>query len=560
MGGGFKLLTLKSSLEHDISNFIDECRATFDEDFIVSEEKKVQELAQDPAVGSKKPQAFLYPSNSKEVKKLLELANKYKAPLWIYSTGKNWGYLNTTNNEDSVVVILSRMNRIIKVDDELAYAEIEPGVTYQQLNKYLKDNNYNLWTDSPGGPPTGSVIGNALDRGVGVTEYADHYAHLCGLEVMLPDGNTIHTGALSPTQHGASHFYKWGVGPIWEGMFSQSNYGVVIKAGIWLMRKPKDYALLSVGIESDKKLTHAIDQVRELMLSGILPEVGRFSNDLAMLTLVTQAISENLDGKRSLSKSDLDSLKEKYRVPSWQASFALYGETDVVNLNAKKALGILKKSGKAKIFTKSKAARIRNCVNFINASSLKWLPSFADKCCQVLFNSSLAIVKLLPSLIELHEGNPIENVVRRGYFRAKTPRPDKNINVAKDGVGLLWFVPVLPFKGQEIENYLNICREDFEAADIDFYVTIMIFNARTACPLMAILYDPKDSEDSSRAQKLYLKLLEKSQELGYQQFRAGVNAWPHLFKRQPNLRELNNKLKALLDPNKILAPGRYGIE
>ena len=106
------------------------------------------------------------------------------------------------------------MDKIIHVDEELAYAIIEPGVTYEALNRFLADNSYSLWTDSPGGPPTGSVIGNALDRGVGVTKYSDHFAHLCGYEVVLADGSIIHTGAADKEgKKGAAHLYKWGVGP-----------------------------------------------------------------------------------------------------------------------------------------------------------------------------------------------------------------------------------------------------------------------------------------------------------------------------------------------------------
>src|SRR5690606_4508860 len=98
------------------------------------------------------------------------------------------------------------MNKILHVDQELAYAIIEPGVTYEALNRFLEENNYALWTDSPGGPPTGSVIGNALDRGVGVTKYGDHFAHLCGYEVVLADGSMIHTGvANKEAGKGAAH-------------------------------------------------------------------------------------------------------------------------------------------------------------------------------------------------------------------------------------------------------------------------------------------------------------------------------------------------------------------
>jgi 4-cresol dehydrogenase (hydroxylating) len=106
------------------------------------------------------------------------------------------------------------MNRILEVNEKLAYAVIEPGVTYEQLNFYLKQQGYRLWIDCTDGPPLGSVVGNALDRGIGETPYGDHFGNLCGMEVVLPNGEVIHTGGSSPHHPVKTwHTHKWGLGP-----------------------------------------------------------------------------------------------------------------------------------------------------------------------------------------------------------------------------------------------------------------------------------------------------------------------------------------------------------
>lgn len=71
-------------------------------------------------------------------------------------------------------MVLERMNRIHEVDEALGYAVIEPGVTYKQLNEFLKANYPDLWSDSAGTTQFASVLGNALDKGRGLTPYADH--------------------------------------------------------------------------------------------------------------------------------------------------------------------------------------------------------------------------------------------------------------------------------------------------------------------------------------------------------------------------------------------------
>jgi hypothetical protein len=88
----------------------------------------------------------------------------------------------TAVQEDAIVISLEPMNRILEVNEELALATIEPGVTYGQLNQYLKKNHPSLWSDTTDSTPNGSVIGNALEKGLVETSYGDHFCNLCGMK------------------------------------------------------------------------------------------------------------------------------------------------------------------------------------------------------------------------------------------------------------------------------------------------------------------------------------------------------------------------------------------
>jgi len=74
-----------------------------------------------------------------------------------------------------------------------------------------------------------------------VTPYADHFGSLCGMEVVLPDGSLLRTGNTTETPNRVWNLYKWGVGPYLDGLFAQSNLGIVVKAGIWLMPEPEAF-------------------------------------------------------------------------------------------------------------------------------------------------------------------------------------------------------------------------------------------------------------------------------------------------------------------------------
>ena len=82
--------------------------------------------------------------------------------------GRNVGYGGAAPRvPGSVVVDLGRrMNRILDIDGDNASCIVEPGVSYFALYDEIQKRALPLWIDCPdlGG---GSVLGNAIDRGVG---------------------------------------------------------------------------------------------------------------------------------------------------------------------------------------------------------------------------------------------------------------------------------------------------------------------------------------------------------------------------------------------------------
>ncbi len=183
------------------------------------------------------------PDRVEQVQEVVKVANQFKIPIYPVSTGRNLGYGGAAPNySGSVVLDLKRMNRILDVSERNASCLVEPGVSYFDLVRHIEEKGYKLLVDVPD-PGWGSPIGNALDHGAGYTMalYRNHFDAHCGMEVVLANGDLVRTGMGALPGAQTWQQFKFGVGPWIDGIFSQSNFGVVTKMGFWLMPMPDAY-------------------------------------------------------------------------------------------------------------------------------------------------------------------------------------------------------------------------------------------------------------------------------------------------------------------------------
>lgn len=555
------MLDLNSN-KMNLQSFFESCKELLKEDQVVEKgSEQLREVSLDTIHTSLPPVGAIYPENADQVSLVVKLAAEHDVSLWVYSTALNWGYGNTVVNEGEVLLILSRMNSVLHVDEELAYAVIEPGVSYQQLNEYLVDQQIALWTDCIGGPPTASVIGNAMERGFGATPYYDHFANLCGMEIVLADGSIVKTGNYANTNpdHGTWHTFQRSAGPVLDGIFSQSNFGIVVRAGIWLMPKPETIQVGAVRLADSKTLPDAIDSFRQMLLNREISGPGRFSNDMASLTLLTQARNESIADLECLSEDEREQLRKRYGLAEWNFTFGLFGSKAAVRTAQKQSSRYMKAYGKPQFFGQALAERLSQWVQPL----LDQPDSKAHRVFQWLalkaIGSSLESLALTEVILKVHQGLPSENIVKRAYFHSKKTPPDKSVNVPRDDIGLMWFVPLLPFRGKEVELYIKLVEELFATHRFTPSLTISSINERTVVLLTAVIYNQADSDSCQRAENLYSELQTAALERGYQQYRCGRPGWDRLASINPGLAALNQRLKKAVDPKGTISPGKYGI-
>jgi 4-cresol dehydrogenase (hydroxylating) len=232
--------------------------------FTADEDVALYRDAYSPFYGEKEERvasAAVAPANVEQVQAVVRTANEHRIPLYPISTGRNLAYGGSAPvYSGSVVLDLKRMNRVLEVNERNAYALVEPGVSYFDLYEHIQKAKLDVWIDPPD-PGWGSVIGNALDGGGGWTAYPfrDHFGAHCGMDVVLANGEIVRTamGAL-PNSKSWQHS-RWGYGPWVDGLFRQSNFGVVTKMGFYLMPRPEALISATVTAARDADIVPMLD-------------------------------------------------------------------------------------------------------------------------------------------------------------------------------------------------------------------------------------------------------------------------------------------------------------
>lgn len=206
-----------------------------------------------------------------EIQAVLAVSNRYHIPLWTVSAGRNFGYGEAAPaSAGQMILDLKRMNRIIEVDGELGTALIEPGVSFKQLSDYLRERDLPFWINKPAPAPLVGPLGWTLERGMGYTRYQEQAQNFSGMEVVLADGAVVRTAMGGNSASKSWQCYRWGYGPWVDGLFLQSNFGIVTKLGLWLMKKPQSHTSWVAGFDSLDTAARAIDAMRDLRLDGVI--------------------------------------------------------------------------------------------------------------------------------------------------------------------------------------------------------------------------------------------------------------------------------------------------
>jgi 4-cresol dehydrogenase (hydroxylating) len=481
--------------EHVFAEALD--RATYADKFAIDDKRHL-------------PLGALAPATVEEVRAIVRVAAEYRIPLWPISRGKNLGYGGSAPHlSGSLVLDLSRMKKI-EVDEENGTVLLEPGVGFYDLYDYLKSRNIKLWLSVPGNS-WGSVAGNALDRGAGYTSYGEHASKICGLEVVLPDGDLVRTGMGAIAGSRTWQLYRYGYGPSWDHLLCQSNFGIVTKLGLWLMPEPESVMGLDLEFDKEGDLGPLIDALGPLRREGLLQQSPTIGNWLRAAEILTTR-DQWTDKPGALPDSVIDAIRKRFGMGWWGVSLRLYGR-ETVN---RESLVVLEKA--------------MNALSPLSSKRTSW-----------------------------RQGEPLEQT---GWVGVPLTFPMQNANWHGGRGGHIGFSPVLPQSGKLAMEQFRRTYARYKEFGMDYQASFAI-GERHMLNINAILFNKDDEGMMKRIDPFVRALIADAKANGYGEYRTHLDymdtvADTYDFNNHA-LRRLNERVKDALDPAGIIAPGKSGV-
>lgn len=525
--------------------------------FVRSDRTSIDRYARHVGDAGTRPIAIVMPGSTEQVQQVVAVARRTGLALYPISRGCNWGYGCATAPTDRQIILdLSRMNRIVQVDRELGFAVIEAGVSQGQLAGHLQQHAPELWVDCTGAGLSASLVGNTLDHGFGHTRLGDHFASTCGMKVVLGTGQIVDTGLGHFPNARASHVYPYGVGPMIDGLFCQSNFGIVTQITIWLQPKPQAMNAFFFAAPHEADLVRIVDALRKLRMAGMLQTAIHIANDLRTFSSrqrypygdIARAAGDSSGGAGQIEPLGAEQrarLQKQHGIGAWNGCGAIYGSPASVRA-ARRAL---------------KQAMPQLTLKFIDDRKLDLAKAVIGRLNRVGIARNLGKqLAILEPLYRLFQGQPGDEHLAGIGWRLREPISPAGVQATDprdSSAGLKWISPVLPATGQDARALMQLIEPIYNRHGFDALVTMTMITERAMIAVTNVAYDRSDPRQCERAAQCYDELYAAVLERGFVPYRTGPHGYDKLRAHGGTFWQTAGQLKTVLDPDGIISPGRY---
>ncbi len=215
------------------------------------------------------PDVVVFPRTPQQISAILKLANEHRFP--VVPRGAGTGFTGgTIPVEGGVVLVLTKMNKILKIDQENLLAVVEPGVVTYDLQQEVEKIGL-FYPPDPASLKSSTLGGNVAECAGGprAVKYGVTKDYVLGMEVVLPTGEIISAGVQTVKGVVGYDFTKLLVG-------SEGTLAVITKIILRLIPLPKAKRTMLVIFPT---IESAATSVSQIISSRIIPTTLEFMDN-----------------------------------------------------------------------------------------------------------------------------------------------------------------------------------------------------------------------------------------------------------------------------------------
>ncbi len=179
--------------KNKINNAITQLKERFGEQVSTSEAARSHHSHTTTRIPQQLPDAVMFAKNTQDVSETVRICYENDCPVIAFGIGSSLeGHVNAPHG--GVCIDMNGLDQVLEVNNEDLDVIIQPGVTREALNEYLRDTGLFFPID-PGA--NASLGGMAATRasGTNAVRYGTMKDNILALEAVLPDGRVVRTGS-----------------------------------------------------------------------------------------------------------------------------------------------------------------------------------------------------------------------------------------------------------------------------------------------------------------------------------------------------------------------------
>ncbi|HRY21586.1 MAG TPA: FAD-binding oxidoreductase [Flexilinea sp.] len=248
--------------EKDIAFLRDVCG----EDRVILGKDIPEDFCHDEMEGqSAVPEVMVFVLNATEVSLILYYANQKQIP--VTPRGQGTGLVGgAVPIYGGILMNLSKMNRILELDEENFTLTVEPGVLIMDIYDFVEAHD--LYYPPNPGEKSASIGGNVATNagGMSAVKYGVTRDYVRGLEIVTPEGDILEIGGKIAKNSSGYSLVQLVTG-------SEGTLAVITKIILRLLPKPKVQQSLLVPFQS---LSEAIQTVPKIIKTKVIPRSIEF--------------------------------------------------------------------------------------------------------------------------------------------------------------------------------------------------------------------------------------------------------------------------------------------